>query len=88
MRPAAAARAVAGSRRAGSPRVQATAYILADATRADADAIHALIVAHLAEGHLLPRERGEIAVHAHRFVVAVRTIVSSPAPSSRRSAVM
>ena len=38
----------------------------------DAAAIHALIVAHLAEGHLLPRERGEIAVHAHRFVIAVQ----------------
>ena len=41
------------------------------ATAADADAVHALIVKHLAEGHLLPRERREIAVHAHRFVVAV-----------------
>lgn len=38
-------------------------------TAADADAIHVLIMSHLAEGHLLPRERGEIAVHAHRFVV-------------------
>jgi amino-acid N-acetyltransferase len=38
-------------------------------TSADAEAIHALIMGHLAEGHLLPRERGEIAVHAHRFVV-------------------
>jgi len=36
----------------------------------DADAIHSLIVGHLADGHLLPRERDEIAVHAHRFVVA------------------
>lgn len=36
----------------------------------DADAIHALIVDHLAEGHLLQRERDEIAVHAHRFIVA------------------
>jgi amino-acid N-acetyltransferase len=36
----------------------------------DAAAIHALITGHLAEGHLLPRERGEIAVHAHRFTVA------------------
>jgi N-acetylglutamate synthase-like GNAT family acetyltransferase len=42
------------------------------ATSDDADAIHALIVTHLAEGHLLPRERNEIAIHAHRFVVAVR----------------
>jgi N-acetylglutamate synthase-like GNAT family acetyltransferase len=29
-----------------------------------------LITAHAAEGRLLPRARGEIAVHAHRFVVA------------------
>jgi len=41
------------------------------ATDADADAIHALIAEHLAEGHLLPRTAQEIAVHAHRFVVAV-----------------
>ena len=38
----------------------------------EAAAIHALIVEHLAEGHLLPREHGEIVVHAHRFVVAVQ----------------
>ena len=42
---------------------------LRSGTPADAEAIHALIMDHLAEGHLLPRERGEIAVHAHRFVV-------------------
>ena len=35
----------------------------------DAAAIHALITGHVDEGHLLPRELGEIAVHAHRFVV-------------------
>ena len=40
------------------------------ATAGDAGAIHALIVSHLAEGRLLPREREEIAIHAHRFVVA------------------
>ena len=39
---------------------------------ADAESIHALIVEHLAEGHLLPRELGEIRVHAHRFVVATQ----------------
>ena len=38
----------------------------------EAGDIHALILEHLAEGHLLPRELGEIAVHAHRFVVAVQ----------------
>lgn len=44
---------------------------LRTASPGDAQAIHALILDHLAEGRLLPRERGEIAVHAHRFVVAV-----------------
>ena len=42
------------------------------ASPAEAAAIHALIVEHLAEGHLLPRVEGEIAVHAHRFIVAVQ----------------
>jgi amino-acid N-acetyltransferase len=41
------------------------------ATAADADAIHGLIVEYLEEGHLLPRNRSEILVHAHRFLVAV-----------------
>jgi len=38
----------------------------------DAAVIHALIVEHLAEGRLLPRDRDEIAMHAHRFVLAIR----------------
>jgi N-acetylglutamate synthase-like GNAT family acetyltransferase len=38
----------------------------------EATAIHELIVEHLADGHLLPRERREIVVHAHRFVVAMQ----------------
>jgi amino-acid N-acetyltransferase len=42
------------------------------ASARDADAIHELIDEHLTEGHLLPRELGEILVHAHRFVVAVQ----------------
>jgi amino-acid N-acetyltransferase len=46
------------------------ALYLRSAIASDAGAIHALITDHLAEGHLLPRERSEIAVHAHRFVVA------------------
>jgi amino-acid N-acetyltransferase len=46
--------------------------VLRTATAADADAIHALITDHLAEGHLLPRRRDEIAVHASRFVVAAQ----------------
>ena len=41
------------------------------ACASDAPAIHALIVGHLAEGRLLPRDRDEIAMHAHRFVVAM-----------------
>jgi amino-acid N-acetyltransferase len=41
------------------------------AAAADADAIHALIAGHLEEGRLLPRDPGEVFVHAHRFVVAV-----------------
>jgi len=35
----------------------------------DAEAVHALVSAHLAEGHLLPREVDEIRRHAGRFVV-------------------
>jgi amino-acid N-acetyltransferase len=44
---------------------------LRTATPAEADAIHALIVEHLAEGHLLPRERDEVYVRANRFIIAV-----------------
>jgi len=44
---------------------------LRTATPAEADAIHALILEHLAEGHLLPRERDEIYVRANRFVIAL-----------------
>ena len=45
---------------------------LRTASPSEAEALHGLIVEHLAEGHLLPRELPEIAVHAHRFVVAVQ----------------
>jgi len=41
------------------------------ACASDAAAIHALIIEHLAEGRLLPRDRDEIATHAHRFVLAI-----------------
>jgi N-acetylglutamate synthase-like GNAT family acetyltransferase len=41
------------------------------ATAADAGAIDELIDGHLAEGHLLPRELGEIVAHADRFVVVI-----------------
>jgi N-acetylglutamate synthase-like GNAT family acetyltransferase len=45
---------------------------LRTATAADADAIHTLVSDHLAEGHLLPRGREEIAIRAGRFVVATQ----------------
>lgn len=47
------------------------AMTLRTATIGDVGAIHELIVEHLDEGHLLPRSRQEISVHAQRFVVAV-----------------
>jgi amino-acid N-acetyltransferase len=40
------------------------------ATPDDAPAIHGLIGEYQREGHLLPRELGEVARHAGRFVVA------------------
>lgn len=40
------------------------------ATEADADALHALVSAHVKEGHLLPRELDELRRHAPRFVIA------------------
>ena len=57
-----------------SPRpVSATAPIaLRTASPREAEAIHGLLVEHLAEGHLLPRELDEIAIHSHRFVVAIQ----------------
>ncbi|MGQ0732932.1 MAG: GNAT family N-acetyltransferase [Acidobacteriota bacterium] len=42
------------------------------AVSADADRIHALVAAHAAEGHLLPRGLDELRLRAHRFVVAIR----------------
>lgn len=45
---------------------------LRPARAADAGRIHALIQAHLEEGHLLPRRLDELTVHAPRFVVAVQ----------------
>jgi amino-acid N-acetyltransferase len=44
---------------------------LRQATTEDARAIHSLIARHRGEGHLLPRQLGEVSEHAHRFVVAV-----------------
>lgn len=50
----------------------APAVTLRTAAAADADAIHALIAAHVDEGRLLPRDRGDVARRVARFVVAVR----------------
>lgn len=44
-------------------------FQLRSAGPSDAAAIHALVEAHLDEGHLLPRTRGEVETHATRFVV-------------------
>lgn len=46
---------------------------LRSATPTDAKQLHALVSSNLEEGHLLPRTLGELAVHAERFVVAVRS---------------
>jgi len=58
------------------PRVRAVRraepIVVRQATSDDAAAIDALVSGHLAEGRLLPRTREEIAVHAHRFVVATQ----------------
>ena len=58
-------------RRIHSPRLS-THVLYRLATSSEAPAIHALISSHLEEGRLLPRDRSELATHAHRFVVAVR----------------
>ena len=61
--------------------------VIRAASADDVDAIHQLIEEHVAEGHLLPRRREEIAVHVTRFVVAMagRKIVACAdlAPLSR-----
>ena len=51
--------------------VMAPAVTLRAGTTGDAPAIHALIEAHLVEGHLLPRSLAELTIHVSRFVVAV-----------------
>ena len=61
---------VVGTRLATRVRLQAVT--LRSATIQEARAIHGLIMDHLQEGHLLPRELDEIAVRADRFVVAVQ----------------
>lgn len=46
--------------------------VLRSATAAEAEAVHALIVDHLEEGHLLPRELAEVTSRIERFVVAMQ----------------
>lgn len=46
-----------------------TDLVLRPATAGDAEALHALISTHLDEGHLLPRDAGELGRHASRFIV-------------------
>lgn len=74
------------SRTVGSRSLDAA--VLRSASIADAAAIHSLIAEHVVEGRLLPRERHEIAGHAHRFVVAVAdeevVACAELAPLSRR----
>lgn len=57
--------------KSATARLSRRAIALRTANAADATAIHELIVDHLQEGHLLPRELDEIVVRADRFVVAV-----------------
>ncbi len=59
-------------RRSTSADPQRSGLKVRRATPADAEAVHALVSAHLAEGHLLPRDLAEIARHADRFVVCER----------------
>ncbi len=47
-----------------------TDLVIRQATADDAEAMFALIQAHVSEGHLLPRELGELRRHADRFLVA------------------
>jgi amino-acid N-acetyltransferase len=53
----------------GVKETRVTDLVIRQATTGDAGALHALIGAHRGEGHLLPRELGEITRHAARFVV-------------------
>ena len=65
-------RPLAAKLAAKRPRPAKTVTTLRAAVAADAPALHALIVAHLEEGRLLPRTLSELADHAPRFVVAIQ----------------
>jgi len=57
---------------AGAPETPALpSIVLRTAGPDDAPALHALIEAHLEEGHLLPRALDELTRHAARFVVGL-----------------
>jgi N-acetylglutamate synthase-like GNAT family acetyltransferase len=47
-----------------------TDLLIRDAGEHDAEALLALINAHMSEGHLLPRDLAELRLHAGRFIVA------------------
>src|SRR6185436_14829341 len=75
VRAAAIRRATRGDARVARPsRIRAVRRshepVIRTASAADARAIHALIAAHLSEGHLLPRTLDDIEAHATRFLVA------------------
>lgn len=53
-------------------RVTDAPIMIRTASPDEVDAIHELIDEHLAEGHLLAREFGEIRARVHRFIVAVQ----------------
>jgi N-acetylglutamate synthase-like GNAT family acetyltransferase len=76
--------------RARTPVAATRQPAIRPASTDDVTAIHRLIDAHVAEGHLLPRRREELAAHASRFVVAVvgRRVVACAdlAPLSRHVA--
>lgn len=55
---------------AASPALAALDYSIRSAVPGDAPALDALIRAHQAEGHLLPRQEDEIRTRAGQFVVA------------------
>jgi amino-acid N-acetyltransferase len=62
--------AVPASALAATSALPGTAVALRRGRPGDAAAIHALIAAHVDEGHLLPRTRQDVEAHATRFVVA------------------
>ena len=64
-----AVKAPEGTKADKAPRGRLT---LRSAETSEAPMLHALIMANLEEGRLLPRTIGELTVHASRFVVATR----------------